>query len=330
MTAFSRRRCFVLALAGLLGASLLPAQYTYENHFGDVEATLTVETAKKAPQSGTGEVILTLRVTGPATLEVEPPRLGDAAAAWKEQRQNSTRQPDKDKVQWRQVIRLLQVKPGVEPLPDVTVRFRRTPDADWTEAKWINILQGVHDHTRPPAPPPEEPSWLRRWGFVLILAATLLLIVLAWLMRRRRQRRAAPLPADQWALRELDRIERTLLPPRSEAETYHTQLSYVVRRYLAERFGLQALQQTTAEFLEALRSVPRVSAAQQNVLHKSSFQGNARDLGPQLTEQQQTLLANLFQRCDLAKFAHVEVSEEECRQAAGLARELIRQTTPPG
>jgi len=77
----------------------------------------------------------------------------------------------------------------------------------------------------------------------------------------------------------------------------------VVRRYLAERFGLHSLQQTTPEFLEAIR--------------RSS----------QLSVEKQTLLTELFARCDLAKFARTGTSSEECRRAAELARQFVRQTT---
>ena len=101
----------------------------------------------------------------------------------------------------------------------------------------------------------------------------------------------------------IERIEKTLMPPQGEAEAYHTQMSYVVRRYLAERLGLHALQQTTAEFLEAIRPVPQV------------------------TSDHQKLLAELFERCDLAKFARAASAPEECRRTAELARGLVQQTS---
>ncbi len=199
----------------------------------------------------------------------------------------------------------------MEPLPDVSLRFRREPEAEWIEEKWIDILRHVRDGSEPVLPEtPPESSWLRRWGFLLILAATAVLVLLAWRMKRR-SALEAPLPPDQWALREIERIERTLTPPQGEAETYHTQMSYVVRRYLTEHFGLHALQQTTAEFLAAVHDVPPEAAA---------------------------LLGEFLQRCDLAKFARAGTTPEECRRTAELARELVRRTgsvscrvqAPPG
>lgn len=293
-------------LCGFLLASPLHAQFTFPpRQHEDIEAQLTVEAGKKTAERGLGEVTLTLTITGPPKLDVEKPRLGDAAAAWKEERLTSTREVQDKRAVWSQVIRLHQVKRGLEPVPDVTVRFRRRPDTEWIEEKWIDILRNVHDGTQAPQPVEEGPSWLRRWGFVLLLAATALFVLLAWLRNRSRVRPEAPLPTDQWALREIERIEKTLMPPQGEAEACHTQISFVARRYLAERFGLHALQQTTAEFLESVRQVP------------------------QLTAEEQALLTELFERCDLAKFARAGTSPQECQRAAQLARNLIRQTTSP-
>ncbi len=291
-------------LLGFLSAALLYAKFTFDprQHKG-MEATLTVEAAKQTPERGLGDVTLTLTIMGPPSLDVEEPRLGDAAAAWKEERLASTRTVEDQCAKWRQSIRLRQVKRGIEPVPDVTVRFRRGTDAEWIEEKWIDILRNVRDGSEAPQPEDEAPSWLRRWGFVLVLGATALLVLLAWVKKRRHVHRVAPLPPDRWALREIERIEKTLMPPQGEAETFHTQISFIVRRYLAERFGLHALQQTTAEFLESIRQVPQLSA------------------------DEQALLTELFARCDLAKFARAGTSPEECQHTAELARNLVRQTT---
>jgi hypothetical protein len=298
-----RRTHAAAGLALVLLGSLLHAQCTLSEKRGDMEARLTVEAAKGPPLQGFGALTLTLSVTGPATLEVEEPRLGDPTSEWKEERLTSTHVVEKRGATWSQVIRLKQAKKGVAPVPEVSVRFRAGPDATWEEAKWVNIFKGSPDAPRPPAPPPEERSWLRRWGFAIILGLTGLLLVGAWIARRRRTVPAPPLPPDQYALRELERIERTLLPPQGDPEAYHTQLSHIVRRYLAERFGLHALTQTTAEFLEAVRQVPQLSA------------------------EQQALLRDVFERCDLAKFARATTPPEECRRTAESARALVRQTT---
>ncbi len=300
-----RSSCLAAGLAVVLLGSLLHAQFTFPpEQRADMEARLTVEAAKQTAVPGLGAVTLTLAVTGPATLEVEEPHLGDPTAAWKEERLTSKQSVEKDRAVWRRVIRLKQVKPGVVPVADVSVRFRDGPESAWEEARWIDILKQERDVPGPPLPPPAQPSWFSRWRFPL-LVGLLALLFGTWLMRRRRAAVEPPLPPDQWALRELDRIEAMALPPRGEPEVYHTQLSQVVRRYLMERFGLFALQQTTDEFFAAVVQVPY------------------------LTAEQQSLLRDFFQRCDLAKFARASVPPEECRQTTELARDLIRQTTSP-
>jgi hypothetical protein len=290
-----------IALAGFLLGPLLSAQVTLapQKH-EDMAAQLTVEVAKETPEPGLGALTLTLSVEGPATLEVEPPHLGDAASAWKEERLASTRVVEDQRATWSQVIRLKQVKRGVEPVPDLSLRFRRGPDAPWAEAAWTDILKHTRELPAPTVDLPPERSWLGRWGFALLVGLTAVLIGIIWWRKRRVL--PAPLSPEQWALGELEHLQRTQLPPQGDSETYHTQLSYVVRRYLAKRWGLHALQQTSAEFLEALRQVPHGSA------------------------EQQALLGEFLERCDLAKFAHVQVPPEECRQTTELARELVRQT----
>jgi hypothetical protein len=85
-------------------------------------------------------------------------------------------------------------------------------------------------------------------------------------------------------------------------ERYHTLLSDIVRRYLELRFQLHAPQQSTDEFLEAMRRSPR------------------------LTAEQEGLLRDFLRQCDLAKFARAGFSAEECQAAARVARTFVEQT----
>jgi Domain of unknown function (DUF4381) len=295
----ARARCVAASLTVLLLGSLLSAQVTLPQKRGEMEARLTVAVAPSTPQLGLGALTLTLTIEGPATLDVEEPHLHDVTASWKEERRPSTQTIEKARARWSQVIRLKQVKLGVEAPPDVSVRFRAGPDDTWEEAKWVDILKQMREGLSPPEPPAPSPSWLWRWRLPLVLGL-LILSLGAWLVWRWRGRPAPPLSPDQYALRELARIEETLRSAQGDAEVFHTQLSHIIRRYLAERFGLHAFEQTTAEFLETVRQVPQVSA------------------------EQQALLRDLFERCDLAKFARASTSPEECRRTAEMVRELVR------
>ena len=265
---------------------------------GGLTARLTVHVADAGPQPGAALVLLTLRVTGGPLLQVEPATLADPLNAWEADRNEWCTLID-GRVTWTQSIRLKQVKPGPATLPDVKVRFRDGPSAAWEEAEWVDLLKTARD-----APPPElspspatGPSWL---PWVGLAVAVLVLTAVVWGLRRRRRSSRKTLPPDQWAMGELRRLEANGLTDRSSA-AYHTALSDVVRRYLMERFDLPATRRTTAEFLETVARTGRLSA------------------------EQQALLRDFLERCDLAKFAPVGASPEEGREAAALARALVER-----
>jgi hypothetical protein len=251
-------------------------------------------------------VRLTVTVWGGPTLDVEaPPHAEVIDDAWKQTPVAGPKLDRKtDGTTWKQTIELEQVKPGTLPIPSVKIRFRDDPaSAKWEEVEWTDILREPHGAPILEGPLPEEArrGWLL---WVSLGLAALALLLGSWGLKRRLTGPAKPLPPDEWALQELARIEKTLLPPAGDAERYHTLLSNVVRRYLAERFQLPAPRLTTAEFLEEVRKVPDLSA------------------------EQQTLLRDFFERCDLAKFARASATPEECLRATELARTFVRQTAP--
>jgi hypothetical protein len=135
---------------------------------------------------------------------------------------------------------------------------------------------------------------------VVVAAVALVAIVIALLLWRRRR---SPVAVEPWvrALAEIDRLEGEGLT--KAPAMYHTRLSQVVRTYIAERFGLHALEQTTAEFLAAAGAIPELAA------------------------QAETLRA-FCERCDLAKFADAAMIPDDCRRSGELARALIESTRP--
>jgi hypothetical protein len=201
---------------------------------------------------------------------------------------------------------LEQTKPGVVGLPDVRVRLRAGPDAEWEEVGWSDVLRasrvGPGIEELPPPEPPAWRAWLRRGLIGAAVAGAL--AALWWVARRARLVRAGPAPADVHALRQLERLGQSAegLSPAD----FHGQLAEVVRTYLAARYGLHGAHQTTSEFLTALADVPG------------------------LMKDQRDLLTLLFERCDLAKFAAVPATPVQCRELAELAARLVRATAPVG
>jgi hypothetical protein len=266
---------------------------------GDMAAQLVIHGAEAGAQPGAPLVRLTLTVRGGPLLEVEPPRLSDPVNAWEAVREESRRQDD-GRLIWTQVIQLRQVKPGPASLPDVKVRFRDDPAAPYQDAEWIDLLKMVRD-IPPPETLPPVPSRMQWLPWTGLAAVGLALTAVGWLLFRRWRRARRPLSPDQLAFQELTRLQQASITTLNMPD-YHRLLSDVVRRYLTDRFALPAMRRTTAEFLATVRTTGRLSA------------------------EQQALLCDFLERCDLAKFAPVGASPEECREATALARAFVEQT----
>jgi hypothetical protein len=243
--------------------------------------------------------------TGSNTEVAEPKLMSDEA--WKST--FSPREVDVmgDEQIQRFHIHLEQTKPGIEPLPGIEVQYRKDGQSESDSLKWttdiLNELRGLRDPSvKPPPPPP--PSRLLWWilGIVVLLFAALG----AALRSLWGKKPPPPLTPAERALRELDRIEGLGLAGPDETGWYPEEISSVMRRYLSERYGLPAQQQTTAEFLHTMRQTP------------------------ELTEALQQTLKELLERCDLAKFAAMRTPPNECRRIAALARAVVEQTAACG
>jgi hypothetical protein len=272
---------------------------------GGVVLTLNVRVAEMSIAPGLARATLTLRVEGPAGLKVEPLRLEDATAAWKDQARSPGSARKGGRRVWTETVELAQVKPGVAPLPGVRVRFRTPADSAWREEKWTDLLTEPRAPPQPeelPPPPPSPwPGRLRLAG--VVLAGALLMLAGAWGVRRWRAVPPPPLPPHRKALAELERLET----PAAQADPaeYHDRLAGVLRAYLAARFELRTARQTSGEILAALTALP--------------------DIQPPILDS----VREVLQRCDLARFARACPSGEECRATLALARTFVEQTALP-
>lgn len=215
----------------------------------------------------------------------------------------------------RVVLVLDPQKPGELPITLPPFRFREGSQAStWQTIQWqpipvqvvTDVLQSSMDELRDVAPPEDLPgnhttgNWVRQ----LALAAGILMVLPAgyWLWRRWRGR-PAPLPPDQWALKELERIEASELLKSGQEDRLGTLLSDMVRHYLDLRFHLSASSRTTTEFL-----------------------ANQSSDGP-LSMEQQRVIRELLDHCDLNKFARQTLSQAEIHILLDQTRWLIEQTS---
>jgi len=146
-------------------------------------------------------------------------------------------------------------------------------------------------------------AW-KRWA-VAIAGVALCLGFVLWLMRRRSAAPPPPpLPADQWALREIERLEAERLPERGEVDGFFVRLSDVVRTYIERRFGIAAPEQTTQEFLRAAGRHPDLAGGHERTL------------------------AQFLRTADMVKFAAQRPAGTECGRALDAMRGFVRATAP--
>jgi hypothetical protein len=296
--------CLCVLLLGVAGG---PA---YESKQGRV--ILQMEAKEKAgrveiPLSGT---TITLSVSGGPDLQVTMPQPLVQPKSWlvrplpargpaekgRWQQRFHIEPPDKKNETLTLEISLLAAGPNEQPQ---RVQWQ-IPVRVTTEIKSASLteLRGPTD----PEPVPPAASW---WPVVSALLAAFVLSALglvAWELLGRRLKRKAVLTPNAWAVHELDRLRGLDLSAEDNVQRFPTLLSDVIRRYFELRFRLHAPQQTTAEFLAAMQE------------------------SPQLAAEQQTLLREFLERCDLAKFAQAFLSADECQALVGKARALVEQT----
>jgi hypothetical protein len=155
------------------------------------------------------------------------------------------------------------------------------------------------------APVGVEFPWLKYLPYFLgPLLIVIAIIVTVWLIRRRgiEEEEAVELrPAHEVALEELTALEKQDLLAAGEYEKYYTRLSHILRKYLALRYVMYALEYTTTEIVDKLR-------------YKEIEHGDHEKV------------KRLLEEADMVKFARREPALEERTTAADRVREIVRRT----
>jgi hypothetical protein len=136
-----------------------------------------------------------------------------------------------------------------------------------------------------------------------LLAAVAVLATLLW----RRSRQPQPvidrrLP-HQRALDELAAIEAMALPAEGRYKEHYTLVSYTVRTYVEQRYGVPALEHTTTEIRRDLR---------------------ATDMPPAIT----ALFVVFLQESDLIKFSTFTPDQESAQELLHQGRTIVEATAP--
>lgn len=107
-------------------------------------------------------------------------------------------------------------------------------------------------------------DWLKdNWHWVaggLALIGTIVLLFYYFSKRKTKpvmifEKPRPVLPAHVIALQKLDHLKEKKLWQNDKVKQFHTEISEIIREYLENRFHISALEQTTFEILQALRSV---------------------------------------------------------------------------
>jgi hypothetical protein len=150
---------------------------------------------------------------------------------------------------------------------------------------------------------------VRTWRLLWLLLALLALLALGLFLRRelarRRSRRPPPPPRPllERTREALEALRAEGLLARGMVREYHFRLSDIVRGYLGERFGFEALECTSGELVTEVERLDPPGV-------------EARDLH------------RFVDQCDVAKFARAEISPTASEWALGYAFILLDATTP--
>ena len=286
--------------------------------------TVTVRADKDRVTVGE-KLTLTVDILAEPQVELKIPVLEESEAYEIHDRHTPPDVPDGEQRRWTHTYVLSTFDSGELETPSLTVPFtdrRDTPDAvsqpvqgevsteplvitvvsllgddpDQAELRDIRGLVGI----------PSGRSLVLWIAGILIGAISIVLVVVLWRRgRRERESEAVAIPAHEWALAQLDRLEQDRLIDRNLVHEFFFRLSDIIRQYLERRFAISAPERTTQEFIREMRDYPVLSG------------------------EQQALLADFLRAADMVKFALHRPPRAESETALATARAFVKETSPP-
>lgn len=168
-----------------------------------------------------------------------------------------------------------------------------------------NATDGLRDIVGP-VPVTSLVAQVLFWATLAALLAAAALFARWWWRRRQRLQQQGPpppplIPPHELARRRLEAALGLL----GEPDRFCTEVSSALRDYLEGRFGWNAPDRTTEEFLVELRTQEGLS------------------------ESIQSLIQDFLTRCDFVKFARYDPTEPELREIHRAAVRVVEDTVPP-
>ncbi|HZI03910.1 MAG TPA: hypothetical protein VEZ71_07810 [Archangium sp.] len=151
-------------------------------------------------------------------------------------------------------------------------------------------------------------SWTLLWALLGVLAAAVVGFVAWRLFQKYRNRPLAEvkplLPLDVRTRQALDTLKSEDLPAKGKVKDFYFRLSEIIRGYLGERYGFDALECTSSELMQELRRKKPLQFPEDGLMRFVS-------------------------ESDLVKYARAESTPESCREALAFGYELLDKTWPP-
>jgi len=140
------------------------------------------------------------------------------------------------------------------------------------------------------------------WKPILFI---LLLAILLYIIWRKREafllkQQALSLSPRERAIAALRELEEKRLPEQGMGEMFYVELTLIVRYFMEEEYGVDAPEQTTEEFLNALSKSDRCN--------------------PEMSHKLQQFML----QADLVKYARATASADDCKQALTSAQEVVK------
>ena len=140
-------------------------------------------------------------------------------------------------------------------------------------------------------------------------AAILIILLIIWLIIKFGKNKAIPVirqkpkePAHKIALRELDLLQDKKLWQQSRFKEYHSSLTDIIRRYIEDRFDINAMEQTSNEVLDSIKHA--------NILSAENFEK----------------LSQMLSIADFVKFAKLKPLPDENEKSLKYAYDFVLST----
>lgn len=151
-----------------------------------------------------------------------------------------------------------------------------------------------------------KPRWIAPSMIVFFKPVVLTLAIIStsmvlWILVKKRKKNsiANAISPEERALAALNDLLKNKLIHEGKIKEFYIQLTFIVRRYIEEKHGIRAPEQTTEEFLAAIRGNPSFP---ENVVLK---------------------LKDFLEAADLVKFAGFNPPPNSCERAIETAREYV-------